>query len=122
MTLIWEGRVAGSVMIMIESRNEVRCEEGITLASLGDEVARRVSTIVVWTRNDDPEKEKAWNKRLVKDTSLHDQVAICSMSNSELVWQMSTDSLIRISSMVSPTKSVYKEMDLHGHVVASRNW
>ena len=122
MDLIWEGRVAGSVKIMIVSRNEVRCEEGITLASLVDEVARRVSTIEVWTRNDDSEKEQTWNKRLVKDTSLHDQVAICSMSNSELAWQISTDSSIKISSMVSPAESVYKEMDLHGHVVVSRNW
>lgn len=122
MFLVWEGRVAGNLEISIVSSAEVRCEEGITLASLIDEVARRVSTIVVWSRNDAPEEERTWNRRRVKDTSLHDQVAICSMSNSELVWQISTDSSIKISSMVSPTESVYKEMDLHGHVAASRNW
>ena len=122
MYLVWEGRVAGNLKITIHSSAVVRCEEGITLASLVDEVARRVSTIKVCTRNDDSEKEEAWNSRLVTDTSLHDQVAICSMSNSELEWQISTDSSIRIPSMVSPTESVYKKMDVHGYVVASPKW
>lgn len=129
MDLIWEGRVAGKLEITIESSAEVRCEGGITLASLMDEVARSVSTIRVCTRNDDSDREKTWpyfladwNERLVRDTSLHDQVAICSMSNSELEWQISTDSSIRIPSMVSPTESVYKKMDVHGYVVASPKW
>lgn len=122
MNLTWEGRVAGNLNITIGSSAEVRCEEGVTLAWLIDEVARSLSTVRVCTRNDDPEKEETWRERLVTDTSSHDQVAIFSMSNSELVWQISTDSLIRLPSMVLPTESGYKEMDVHGHVVASPNW
>ncbi|GAB7323710.1 hypothetical protein MBLNU13_g07178t1 [Cladosporium sp. NU13] len=119
MNLVWEGRVAGKRVIMMEAWVKVRCEQGITLALLVDRIAKRVDMVEILTLNDDPEKAEAWKSRVAKENTLQDQVTISRTENSKLEWRMRTDSLIQLLSMVAPTRYAYEEMAASGQFVTS---
>ncbi|KAM0703190.1 hypothetical protein Q7P35_009128 [Cladosporium inversicolor] len=118
-SLVWEGRVSGRIDKTMSVSGMARCEEGNTLAFLVDKVSKTFGAVGIATRDEEPKDTNVWKLSEAKDTTLHDQVAICRMSNSGRVWQISTSSSIQVPSIVAPSGPLFVEMDFYGHVVTS---
>lgn len=120
MTLIWEGRIDGEVVMTLETHGKVYRAEGITLASLVDRMSKRTGTVEMRRAKRDPQDDEKWYYLKVKDTTLHDQIASCKARNSKRVMQMSMESEIYLTSVIAPTESEYQEMSIHGHINPSK--
>lgn len=117
MRLVWEGFTGGKVDVVLHTFGEVRCEGGITLALLADEISRKICLVEIMTRNDDSQEDADWIFGEVKNTTLYDQIAICKIQNPKLRMEISVESMIYIPSIVAPTESEYEEMAVHGHII-----
>lgn len=115
MHLIWESCVDGKTDIVLMVHGKVRCEEGITLAFLMDELARRPCTVCIMTPNKNPLRRG--QLRDVSNTTLHDQIIICKKENSKRVMRLGMWSEIFLHGAFAPTESEYKDMAAHDHVV-----
>jgi hypothetical protein len=114
--LIWEGHVDGKVDIVLQANSSAFCKEGLTVPFILDEIARQSVTVGIGTyRHDSRGKRLVWD--CVQDTTLHEQIAICTRDNSRRVMHLSMESEICLRSMIAPRDSEYKDMTVHGRVV-----
>lgn len=117
MQLIWEGYTGGKVDVVLQTFGEVRCEDGITLALLADEISKKTCLVEIMTRVDEPQGDANWIFSEVKNTTLYDQIATSKIQNPKLRMEISVESMIYIPSIVAPTESEYGEMAVHGHII-----
>jgi hypothetical protein len=117
MQLIWEGYTGGKVDVVLQTFGEVRCEDGITLALLADEISKKTCLVEIMTRVDEPQGDADWIFGEVENTTLYDQIAICKVQNPKLRMEISVESKIYIPSVVAPTESEHEEMAVHGHII-----
>ena len=118
MHLTWKGYAGEKVDVVLETFGEVRCEDGITLALLVDEISKKTCLVSIMTRIDGPQggADSIFSK-VKKLTTLYDQIAICKIQNPKLRMEIGVESMIYIPSIVAPTESEYEEMAVHGHII-----
>lgn len=115
------GRIEVRVVCFVDDGHDhvVNCEEGLTLASLVDQVFKHKCTMRIFTRRPIAVGEDRWSVRKANDTTMYDEIAICKRDYGDMAMRLGANSLIYLDSVVVPTGDEHRAMAGQGRVSSS---